>query len=802
MQTIYKTMASPKVFVCLLSVSLLLINLTLQVKIEASSNPDIEKIKFFIDRRSTKPPPDIEGQWEAYLQNRLHNFTATEKRCLILRRHLSTLPATETNKAMVSFFQNLFKKRENTNYRKAAYEMIMRTKDHDDIPEIRYMKGIVPQLYRLKLNYHRNYPQSNLLKTDDVDKQNLRNDLENIKEMMAEAQEKMSEINMKKSTCMNELEKITKALKDPSSEIFQNMRTVQYWEKLQTHIYNVSYIADITETTTFEVYKEIIPENEASLKNFYDLLKRFDQFDKIELFLNYTKNRINQVPGSKIKIIANKIDNFIAGLDSIQVDMEEDLENLRDVIFKAMQKKITNVFFKIRADPKLIRYQELLSERVDYEDELTSLASDLISYEETIMQIDLKLGTLDAEIYKTFIVSKKDISDMEMKIIEQEETEAWLNNLENEKCSIDFPGEKEMVEKGRSILYKFRNFSKILRNVQKKEMRFLKQIYELEIEIDKTIGLMFASVYVLKNGLRCFTNSELSYYFFNMFKVNMLVHEIIFIKSFLSAIKPSHARKFMVLNYAIFTNEAYVDKIIRSNRPHLVSGLSRKGISLMIDQFAINNSLMVNLYKNYINAENQNHQENVIDGSIGSIVYYILYFLHQSYKEEMGDGVSVSMILNILTATIWGMVPFIDHMMFLQTMVNKFLVLLFGFIRMLISKFLKIGKEKMNMVMKKLGKNIMTSDYSAYTYDLDFEKVIEEQKQKIPEPTMTISFRQIEDLYLEYFEDNSVLIKAEKINVFNPQEFLLNENDVIELEQVETNEEMDPSDVQEDDIFD
>lgn len=796
-----KSKVKSNIYICSLIVYLLALQTKTSVKIDAKENPDMKKVEAFIKRRSTIPPKDIETQWEAYLQSKLHNFTATEKRCLTLRRYLSTLPATEINSTVISFFQTLFKKRSSVNYRKAAYDIIMNSEDDDDIPEIRYMKGIVPQLYRLKMDYHTKYPKSRLFRNNDHEIEAIEEDLNFAKEKMVEARKRMNEINEKKNDCVLALKDVVAKLKDPTSEIYQKMRTVEYWEKLQTHIYNVSYIADINEGTTSEVYIEIIPEYQENVKTFFDLLEKFDTFDKMDIFLNYTYNSLGKMNGVAFKKAAARIPPMSKGLEEIQKDMEEDLEKEREIIYKAIQEKITGVFYEIRGDPTLIQYQELLGEAEDFEEEMNKLISEVLENQDTVTQLELKLGTLSEEVRKTFILSKKVICDMEMDIIELEENFEWLKGLKKETCPADASENEKNMTSSQNFVVQFKSVATMFKNLQKKELNYLNEIYKLEVEVDKTVGKIFASIFILKNGLQCFTASELSYYFFNMFKTNFIIDETTFMQSFLKSLSPANARSFIILNYAIFTNDKYVESVIKKNKPKMVDGLVNTGLDKLINDFAMHNSLMVNLYKDYVYAENQNHQENVMEGSITSVIFHILFFLREVYKSNVEQDLSIEMLFNIIYGVLWGMVPFIDQFMFIQTLANKFISLFLNILYSLIDKFLKVGKTKMQAVMTKLGQNVMSSDYSSYSYDLDFEKVIEEQKEKTPDPAITISFRQIEEVYFNYFNDNSILISAEKINVFNPEEFLLKEDDEIELDQVDENETEDPSDAYQEDVF-
>ena len=54
--------------------------------------------------------------------------------------------------------------------------------------------------------------------------------------MPADTEDRIQEINSKKVTCGHQLEGVVKRLKDPKPQFYQNMRTAEYWEKLQTHI--------------------------------------------------------------------------------------------------------------------------------------------------------------------------------------------------------------------------------------------------------------------------------------------------------------------------------------------------------------------------------------------------------------------------------------------------------------------------------------------------------------------------------------------------------------------------------------
>jgi uncharacterized protein (UPF0335 family) len=795
---------SPRISLSFLIVCILTLSPTSQIIIDTGTLPDEKLAKEFVRKRISKDIPFYEEEWEAYLKDSMNDFTVDEKRCMILRRYMSTLPSTETNSYVINFFSNLFKNQSIPNYRKAAYEVIMNMNNYEDLKEIQVVKGLIPQLYRLKRNYYIQFKNSKFLKQDDIELTGMSDRLKAAQEGLKKTIRRIERKNEKKENCTEEIKAIVNTLDDPNSEVYKKMQELKHMDNMVSSVGDVNTINDINESITLEKLKEMIPDSESSLNRFFEILESKERIEKIYFQL---KQFTNTYQDSKLKPIQKAVTRFYPlyeKYDYMIEELNEELEDLREDIEYELKGKLNEVFYTIRDNEYLLKYQELLGLRQEYEDDLKHLVSNMLVYQQDISELELKLGTLSESIVQTFVVSQKDISDMKLEILKMEENNDWMNDLKEETCDANAEEDEEYITRGNNLLFEFRGvISGVLRK-KKVEMKKLQVIFDLETQVDETLGKLFGKVYWLKNGLKCFTSSGLSYYFFNMFKTNFIINDSAFYKSFLKTIQPNEARSFMLLNYSIFTNASFVDQIIRKNKIKAVDGLNRTKLEIMIDRFCVKNTLMVNLYKNHINRQIQSHKNNVENGSITSIIFHILTYIHQMYTETMGgNSTSVSMIINVVTNIIWGMVPFINQINFLQVLVNKFLFLFFTVIRTFMGKIFKLGKDKMNTVMNKLGSNMFSGDYSSYTFNLNYEEVFQEQNAQDDEEEvqMQIPVQKIEDLYFDHFNDNSSLVKAEQINLFEPKEFLPKEDEVVVLEPALYDFERDPSDVAEIDIL-
>ena len=761
----------------------------------------MDKIRRFISQRSAITGPGPDHTLEEKLADRLGHFTADEQRCMYLRSVVSALPSTKTNESIVGFFKNMFKTRQVSNYRKAAYDIIMDSGGSTSIPGLKYMKGIVPQLYRLKKDFAQKYPASSVLVVRNLDHQEALDTLHDTQGLLAQAQASVKELTQSKKGHTKEVRRIVDTFKDPEGALSTKMKQVVWYEKIQTNVMNINSSEDVTPNSTFQSLVTIIPEAESSLKSFYRSLYKLDELVKMS---NLIKNILDTENTwfSKVKVAFVRYLPLIEKFDRIQDKIKESLLKEKDIIYTAMQAKITQLLHDIQANSDLARYQELLDTLQDEEEELAQLLVNVLSYQNVISQLQLKLGLLSGDAMKTFIVSKQEIYEMELDMIQSKQNEQWAESLQKEECPSTATAEQKLLIKSKNSILFFHRFFKVELARKEEQISHLKKIYQLEKQVDDVIGKLFASVFVLKNGLSCFASSALSYYFFTMFKTNFVIDETQFMKAFLTGLPQAQARSFMILNYAIFTSEDYVDKVLREHKPRLAEGLSKSSHVDMVTQFSVKNSFVVTLYKNYVSAANREYSDNVVNGSIGSMVFHVLFYLRERYKEEIEEGLSVSMLVNTLTTLILEMIPFIDEIIYFQLAVETILGCVFKKLEVLIARFFKFGKSKMKMVIQKVGRRIMSSDFRDYVFDLDFEQVVREQRLRQPQPGMEVRFRKIEDLYSKYFEENSVLVQAERINLFDPDKFLAEDSSSLLLDQFEEVDRFDPSDVQEDDIFD
>lgn len=325
----------------------------------------------------------------------------------------------------------------------------------------------------------------------------------------------------------------------------------------------------------------------------------------------------------------------------------------------------------------------------------------------------------------------------------------------------------------------------------------MNQINALETQVDKAIAYLFASIFRLNSGLKCFLDSELSFFFFNMFKTNFIVDDVQFMKTFLELIEPVQARSFIVLNYVIFTNKEFVDQVISKNKQSVVSALSERPLAKMVTNFSMQFSVMISLFKNYSRDHADAQEENVENGTFLTTFYFVLTQVFSNMKDFMKET-SITFLMSLIADIILSSIPFIGSISIIKIVVVKALVKLFNLISLMLYSLAGFNKAKVDSFIKGVRKMTKGKSVRDYNIDLDWKAVVKKQKKEELTVNPKISFKNIEDLYLQYYNENSVMIKAESVNLFYPDNYVLADNQEVLLDQEQPKDFEDASEVDED----
>ena len=769
------------------------------IQIVKGDNPDLSKVDKFINNRKTIEISSSSSEtWEARLSNAMTQFTKDEQRCIRVRKYLSMLPSKVASSSVFSYFQNMVRKEIVQNYRKAAYEILMETENYEDSNHLRYIKGIIPQLYQIKETFYEDFYYDPFHKEKNNPRVvELKIELKEAEETLTQERERYVVLKKEMDEREQILIDIVKRLKDPTNYVAKAIDKLKRWDSLKDMISNQDDLKEIIRTQDFESFEEIDETIAEDLRKIKDGFGYISQMNDLSIIMESVREALLHSGSPFFKRQIKMIEDVQEKVSPVLVEKNTFLEETKTRICSKIEDKMEELFTTISENENLNMYQEHLQEKLKNEILSEEYLQSLGHRQKQVAELRLKLGSLEDEERKNFIITRAKIAEYNIKAMQENKYKQLLLSLERQECPKDASEDQETLISTSNFVRDLRDFWKKKNSQIEDTQRRMNQINALETQVDKAIAYLFASIFRLNSGLKCFLDSELSFFFFNMFKTNFIVDDVQFMKTFLELIEPVQARSFIVLNYVIFTNKEFVDQVISKNKQSVVSALSERPLAKMVTNFSMQFSVMISLFKNYSRDHADAQEENVENGTFLTTFYFVLTQVFSNMKDFMKET-SITFLMSLIADIILSSIPFIGSISIIKIVVVKALVKLFNLISLMLYSLAGFNKAKVDSFIKGVRKMTKGKSVRDYNIDLDWKAVVKKQKKEELTVNPKISFKNIEDLYLQYYNENSVMIKAESVNLFYPDNYVLADNQEVLLDQEQPKDFEDASEVDED----
>jgi hypothetical protein len=157
----------------------------------------------------------------------------------------------------------------------------------------------------------------------------------------------------------------------------------------------------------------------------------------------------------------------------------------------------------------------------------------------------------------------------------------------------------------------------------------LKQIDDNETKIDTQLGWIFARMDTMKNERRCFSIEALSFYIFQLVKINAINNEKAFLRSFLTSLPYMRAKQFIIYNYKIFIQHEDLKKLLKlkdfTTEFHEKNEEERE---TLINDYINYWCFLITVYKTYTKFGKGSENNKLVSVSVG-------YYLEDMFKEAV-----------------------------------------------------------------------------------------------------------------------------------------------------------------------
>jgi hypothetical protein len=771
------------------------------IEIIEGENPDFDLISEFMENRKDTIKPGNADTWTSKFNSAMGSFTKDEERCIEVRNYLSMLPSVATSDSFSDYIKSFLQSEKLENFRKAAYQILKDSENYENAPIIKNAKGIISQLFQLKeLFYDMEYLDP--FKQNEKDPKIIKyeEDLKIAEKELDEAKEKLNSLRIEMDKRTEYIEDIINKLKQPSNRVNIASENIKKYERLEGLVQDLESLLIYVDNEGISEFENI---NDSLGQDVLILIKEMKYTDRLETMQKILQTIQYNLSSAKNRFFDKflvELDKMLTKIDPIVLNKTEKISTSQTNITNIIREKIDKTFQEISEDKNLLNYQEEIAKKIENENKVNNYISDVIYKQQEMSKLQLRVASLSQEEKHNYVLSRKLVSENNLRLMEEERFKQILNNLQPNTCAKDATEEEQVLIEASNMAKQMQNFFEKKNQIIAERAFRMNQINDLESQIDKALGYFFGSIYELNSGLKCFLNSELSFFFFNMFKTNFVVDEISFMKSFLETIRPAYARSFIVLNYVIFTNDEYVDDIVKKNKQNIIASVSKSPLKKMIRNFSMQFSVMINLFKNYTQSYSDAVEKNVENGTYLTSFFFFLRQILNQIKDFLKEC-SVTFLMSMIADIILEFIPFVNSFSLLKVVMVKLLCKIFGLIEKLLYSIWGYNKKKIDAIVQGAREMISGKRREDYVVDLNYKAVVKKKKKKEAAVDAKIQFKNIESLYLKYYRENSSMIKAESVNLFVPEYFLVEEDTKLYLDQREEQEVEDYSEVNEDAVL-
>lgn len=749
-------------------------NESLEVKMEKwmakvdQMNQDKPKLGLLLKNESNEVEiPELARNWMeqvgpqkvTQIVKRFSSGTRRQQNCLKMRQFLEVFPSTPSYfSSFWNFLWNPFGRSdphdEMKSYRTVAYN-ILTGLSHLEASTASEVSQKVRELREMKVLYFGKYYRTNP------------NELKEKKKTREATLKEIRELESQIKSAQKETESIERRIRQNHKILSQFVKKgSKEKERLQNLMDEVERLNRVKTRIDLAATEEEVAELAKGLKNksfYHELglqLRLFHDYSSVLELLDFLSTR-SQMPASTKKMFREQEKKMKGDLESLEARIAKKKKYLT-AIFEREIKKNEDL---LKKDLIYANYKKMVQMMIDDQKKLNATKDELGKWRVAIEQKKLSLDSFNAEDFSDFVISPQVLFNLKAQLEQMKQIFTFDGSPNQSKSSRKDPVK---AKKGDSV----DAFREGLRHAQTridaslqediqnaidgtaKQLYLIARIEDHEKELDEILGHLFSEIFEMEDGMRCFSLSQLSYLFFNLFKTNTVSNQHRFLIVFLSRIQFSHAREFILYNLSLFSTKEFIDNFEASfalNESGPTEKLRKE--KEYMSQFAVNFVSVIDFYKEL--TEFKDPSRAVEGGGIFMKVWRSVGIdLGRMLIEDITEFTLEEVIKDIVKRVV-KLVPFISSVPFLD-FVAEFLV--WKITQFLTQQFMKLFSRFIPVISAKMSS--IFESFQKKNYGFDYQKIID--KELNPEPPGTdvkLTFQNLDKIYFNAFTSQADLFQ-------------------------------------------
>lgn len=306
----------------------------------------------------------------------------------------------------------------------------------------------------------------------------------------------------------------------------------------------------------------------------------------------------------------------------------------------------------------------------------------------------------------------------------------------------------------------------------KSKLELSRKIKKKEEEVDTKLAKIFVSIYRVEPMRKCFADTTLSYHMFNMVKTNVIDSDQIFFSVFikeLAKIQLSDAKKFMIVNYSLFSERDFILSIL--DKLKVIQNPESKEFEKIAEDFSANMVFTITAYKNQTNYsrdlrfQSTNFMDRLVNCFFVSIKFRTMRFA--KLMVNIGRTEMIRQIVAVIVNFLLGMIGFTGASPLLKIfLVNVFTVLI-NKILIFLTDLLKIGlSELRDFYTLEIADSVNLE--TTFLSSTDYEKLLIQKEND-------------EQTTVDFSSSNSELLEQIYFDAANDQKSIYNQIEIFEI---------------------
>ena len=702
----------------------------------------------------------------------INKLSYQQKNCLMIRNIFAGLP---TYAPVDSGFFSSFKKPvsgQNKSFREIALRIIEQydfdPADEDDRAGI---QSHIQELRATKKEYFDRFQNGTALNLEkeiyETEKYSakLSNLTAYLKELNTKNEQLISQFEMK----LGELKSLVSQEDGEMGQIKSCFKEIQFLNGVSSNLSMVAFdvtilnqVKDQLQTSEFidSIDSKFLQKLDQNFKRGQEQMALKDLKQAVKMVAEMKKH---ESANSNVKQETKHFEKIEKKLGKLEKQIEKDNKDISNFL----NKKVQQATQKIKKNSVYKKYATMVGETLKLNQILTKSKQQYRVVKQEFKEYSSKKQQVEIKVEGSFTISKstKEALKTNIDFLENKSQIYFEEDLESKNL---FSDDKEFLKLFNMYKQTYQNQQEKVQEqleMMKEKQRLILIINEKEQIVDQVLGKMFGRTQIFGDSVKCFTRARLSYIFFSLVKINVIIKEKHFLRSYLQELDYLIAKDFIVYNYQIFSQNSFIET--QNKMDDFNYGLAQKmekDRENLFENYIKNWAFFMMAYKEFtiFGTGDQNH-----DARQMRLGRRFMTVVGLSFKKIVLilKKTSVSLLMVEIWGEIIGMIPFIGSIPFLKDVLKTILAYM---ITLVIGIVMEQFKDKSFEQLPKVSQGfqkIFAALKKKPLYQLNYREYINED-QDLPEdaPTKATIDEDIRKLDHLYF-DNMVKTEANDKNL-------------------------------------